>query len=187
MYDNIIDEWTTDEGYRVRIMQDYDSGVHNPREWDNLGTMACWHGRYDLGDEQPSEAPSEYLADLPDGTIILPLYLYDHSGITMSTSAFSCPWDSGQVGFIYATPDKIVQEGLLRHDEDVRTILISEVNTYDLYLRGEVFYYNVEKPVVCSHGDTHWEDVDSCGGYLGYTDTLAEIRSMWPEREMATA
>jgi hypothetical protein len=32
--------------------------------------------------------------------VILPLYLYDHSGITMSCGPFSCPWDSGQVGII---------------------------------------------------------------------------------------
>ena len=181
MYDNIIDEWTTDEGYRVRVMQDYDD-IGNPREWDNLGTMACWHGRYDLGDEQPSESPSEYLEGLPEGTVILPLYLYDHSGLTMSTSAFSCPWDSGQVGIIYVTPDTLAREMLADRDEnEVRTMLIHEVNTYDLYLRGEVFYYNVEKPVVCDHGDTHWEHVDGCGGYLGYSDTLAEVKSEWPE------
>jgi hypothetical protein len=32
------------------------------------------------------------------GTIIKGLFLYDHSGITISTGRFSCPWDSGQVG-----------------------------------------------------------------------------------------
>ena len=182
MYDNEVESWTTDEGYRVRIMQDYDSETGNSREWDNLGTMACWHGRYNLGDEQPSEAPSEYLADLPDGTIILPLYLYDHSGITMSTSAFSCPWDSGQVGIIYVTPETLAREMLTDRDEnEVRTMLIHEVNTYDLYLRGEVFYYTVDKPIECDHGDTHWEHVDGCGGYLGYSDTLAEVKSEWPE------
>jgi len=182
MYDNAVEEWTTDEGYRVRIMQDMDSYNCDPRGWDNLGIMACWHGRYSLGDEQPTISPSEYLADLPDGTVILPLYLYDHSGITMSTSKFSCPWDSGQVGFIYATPDTIDKEGPTdKSDERVREILAGEVETYDLYLRGEVYYYVVDKPVTCDHGDTHYEDVDACAGYLGYEDTLAEVRSQWPE------
>ena len=32
---------------------------------------------------------------------ILPLYLYDHSGLTMSTNDFGDRWDSGCVGFIY--------------------------------------------------------------------------------------
>lgn len=42
--------------------------------------------------------------------VLLPLYLYDHSGITMKTSGFSCPWDSGQVGFIYASKDTFKKE-----------------------------------------------------------------------------
>ena len=38
--------------------------------------------------------------------LMLPLYLYDHSGITMNTTGFSCPWDSGQVGccLLYTSP-----------------------------------------------------------------------------------
>jgi hypothetical protein len=35
------------------------------------------------------------------------LYLYDHGGITISTGPFSCPRDSGQVGFIYASHKQI--------------------------------------------------------------------------------
>ena len=33
-----------------------------------------------------------------ENVVILPLYLHDHSGLTMNTSGFHCPWDSGQVG-----------------------------------------------------------------------------------------
>ena len=29
------------------------------------------------------------------------LYMYEHSGITISTSKFNCQWDSGQIGFVY--------------------------------------------------------------------------------------
>jgi len=172
---NILETWTTTDGYQVSVrysLGDWD----NPRDWDNLGTMACWHGRYALGDEQPKISPDEYLEDLPEGTVILPLYLYDHSGITMSTSPFSCPWDSGQVGFIYVTPDEHV--GITA--DEAKGSLIHEVKTYDTYLRGEIYYYEVERGVVCSHGDTHWEHVDSCGGFFG-DDGLAEIKSMWPE------
>jgi len=42
--------------------------------------------------------------------IILPLYLYDHSGITMNTTGFSCGWDSGQVGYIVMSYEKIRKE-----------------------------------------------------------------------------
>ena len=43
----------------------------------------------------------------------LNLYLYDHSGITMScgtANPFSCPWDSGQVGWIIAEKEEIMRE-----------------------------------------------------------------------------
>ena len=83
----------------------------SPRNWDNLGTMVCWHNCYNLGDEQPNEYAEDYLQNLVEqhtdnswewietreidecidflgkkGYVILPLYLYDHSGITMNTT-----------------------------------------------------------------------------------------------------
>jgi hypothetical protein len=66
------------------------------------------------------------LALVEQKVTILPLYLYDHSELAMNTTGFSCPWDSGQVGWIWSAT--------LSEDE-----LQKEVEWYDLYLRGEVF------------------------------------------------
>lgn len=71
---------------------------------------------------------------------ILPLYLFDHSGITMNTSGFSCGWDSGQVGYIYVTKETWLKE----HDrdfvqEEAVKYLKAEVETYDQYLTGDVY------------------------------------------------
>ena len=41
-------ELTLYKGYTIAI--DYDSDPSNPREWDNFGTMVCFHRRYALGD-----------------------------------------------------------------------------------------------------------------------------------------
>lgn len=49
---------------KIRIEQD--TTPESPREWSNLGTMACWHGRYNLGDEQPKVDPQEWLLQLAD-------------------------------------------------------------------------------------------------------------------------
>ena len=148
-----------------------DESPESPREWDNLGTMACWHRRYNLGDEQPEESPTDFVASLPKGTVVLPLYLYDHSGITMRTTAFSCPWDSGQVGLIYATPERIRKEyGCKRITkatiEKVNKRLVGEVETYDQFLTGDVWYYSVE--------DEEGKVLDSCGGFYGEQDTRQE-------------
>ena len=90
----------------VKVMQDQDA--ESPRTWGNCSVMACWHRRYNLGDVQPKQDPEEWIKDnVPKGSVVLPLYLYDHSGISMSTSGFADRWDSGQVGIIFMSPEKM--------------------------------------------------------------------------------
>ena len=93
--------------FTLRIVQDEDPV--NPRlDFDNLGKMICFHKRYNLGDEHNIDPVdfngwddmAVHLTKAHDAAVILPLFLYDHSGITLQTSPFSCPWDSGQIGFI---------------------------------------------------------------------------------------
>ena len=37
------------KGYTIEVEQDLDP--ESPREWDCMGTMVCFHKRYDLGDK----------------------------------------------------------------------------------------------------------------------------------------
>ena len=96
--------------------------------------------------------------------VCLPLYLYDHSGISMSTGQFSCPWDSGQVGFIFISKEKALKEYggkrvTKKLREKVKTYLQGEVETYDSYLTGECYGYQIF--------DKNGEEIDACWGYLG--------------------
>lgn len=162
----------------LTITIEYDEFPESPREWSNLGRMVCWHSRYNLGDfddrKRPRashtdgtefDTPSEFREwwnEHGKGGVILPLYLYDHSGITMSTGPFSCPWDSGQVGYIYATREMICKEyGCKRITkqtrEKVEKCLESEVKTYDDYLTGQIYSFHVENP--------DGEDDSCCGMY----------------------
>lgn len=120
-----------------------------------------------------------------DGAVVLPLYLYDHSGITMNTSGFSCPWDSGQVGYIYATRQVILDEfGKKRLTkklkEDAERILRDEVAAYDNFLTGNIHRYSVEVIrhfVACECcGKEGQETVyeDSCGGFYGDVDHVVD-------------
>jgi len=160
----------------MRLRIERDIIVKSPREeWDNLGTMLCWHRRYYLGDKSHPlhHLDTEYsnwddlenaIAKHEDVAVILPLYLYDHSGITISTTPFSCPWDSGRVGFIYVTKDKVreafdVKRISKKTLAKVTEILKGEVETYDMYLRGDVWGYVIEE----DDGDT----IDSCWGFYG--------------------
>lgn len=203
----MIAEQTTE--YRATLIPDRD--FCSSREDDNMGRMVCWHRSYNLGDEQPSKSPSEWMDSLiydlvdtddveliPDEhkrrilekyIVILPLNLYDHSGITMSTSSFRCPWDSGQVGWIYCTLKDVRDNWLMPDatwdtlvpwykDEEVtlreaaKRNLEAEVETYDCELTGEVYGFNLEERAVelDLFGDKvygEWEDTDSCWGFHG--------------------
>lgn len=105
--------------------------------------------------------------------VMLPLYLYDHSGITISTAPFSCPWDSGQVGFIYVTLEDVRKEYSCKNvtakiRAKVEAQLRQEVETYDEYLTGQVYGYVVE--------DAEGEEIDSCWGFYGLEYCKTEAR-----------
>ena len=101
---------------------------------------------------------------------ILPVYKYEHSGVKYNTGGFSCPWDSGQVGYIYTTPKRL--EAMcgksIPSDERIVEILKSEVETFSAWANGDCYRFTIEKYEYCSHCNRGtWEYVDGCGGYIG--------------------
>lgn len=149
----------------------YDHDPHDtPRDWSNLGTMTCFHSKYILGDKH--EMSVETLLKLvqePD-VIALPLYLYDHGGISMRTNSswpFDCPWDAGQVGFIWVRKQDVRTQYKVRAvtrkiEKKVIARLEGEVKVYDQHLRGEIYGYVIE--------DANGEHIESCWGYYGDPD-----------------
>jgi hypothetical protein len=145
--------------------------------------------------------------------ISLPLFLYDHSGITMSTGRFSCPWDSGQVGFIYVSREKVREEYgwkviTKKREEKIVEILRDEVKTYDQYLTGDVYGYIVYEALPGlrealdisddDQEDCDWQtiigdidltneeflkEVDSCWGFYGEESAKEEAESSVRYRE----
>ena len=171
----------TENNQRLEISYEEDS--MSPREWDNLGIMAYAHPSYVLGDKKDRHAMTrctnceeeckeececgEYSNIAETAMAMLPLYLYDHSGVTMRTTPFGDPWDSGQVGIIYVTKEKCV-EIMGTTDvtqEKLEEILRGEVKEFDQYLRGEIYRYAVY--------DENDNVVDSCGGFYD-TDSIFE-------------
>lgn len=161
-------------GYTIKIMTDEDP--QNPRTaWDNLGHMVCFHNRYNLGDEKHDfkepEDFKEFLEAYQGKIVALPLFLYDHSGITIRTRSFSdidpgC-WDSGCVGYIYLTYPEIRKEYGWRvvnkaRIKKIEEYLRAEVETYDDYLTGSVYGYQIIDP------KGNEVDDGSCWGYYGY-------------------
>jgi hypothetical protein len=168
MYNDCID---TIE-YRECIIKIYpDNDAENPRSWDNLGTMVCFHRDYDLSDKHNFSDSQELLDYLKrNKTINLPLFLLDHSGLRMSTGDFFyCDpgqWDSGQVGIIYVDYEKIRKEYSVKHvtksiKQKVCKVLESEVSTYDDYLSGNIYGFCAET--------AQGESIGACWGFFGDT------------------
>ena len=123
----------------INVSHDY--FADNPRDWDNLSKMACSHRRYNIGDEHDINFQNfnswseleEHLIKKHGAKVILPVYMYDHGNIALSNTPFSCPWDSGQVGFIYATKENIKKRyGRMTKQvlDKVEEVLIRELNKY---------------------------------------------------------
>lgn len=197
--------------------QDY---ADDPRDDNNLCTMTCWHSHYRLGDKHSFENPDEFMQhlyldvtskhwcdnnesddwqdvykELKETNLVLikQINMYDHSGITVSTSdgyPYNDRWDAGCVGFIYVTKKTIFNECSditeENWEERADNYLENEMKTYDQYLRGECYRYTLEEKVhyrnetTCPHcgevikADEYddYEETDSCCGFYG--DCLEE-------------
>ncbi len=160
-------------GYTIDIFQDQNLG-ESPRDWDNMGTMTCFHPNYELGDKHEFSDPLELkeILDRPD-VIALPLYLYDHSGISISVShvyPYDDKWDSMTVGYIWVDKAKIrecfqVKNVTQSIRQKVIDSLVCEINTYNHFITGNVYGYTIHnRSGLC---------VDSCWGYFGdYNDYM---------------
>ena len=155
---------------RLKVV--HDSNADSPRSWDNLGKMICFHNRYDLGDNHNYNADDysgweemkKAIIKEENPAVILPLYMYDHSGISISTSPFSCSWDSGQIGFVLVSKKQALEEyGGVRVSSKtkvkIESIIQAEVETYTQYVEGEVYGFQI-----VDEDDNH---IDSCYGFYG--------------------
>lgn len=155
-YDNHFKCWWSDSFYEGTIEE------HEQDIFESLVDVMSNQDLYTLASER---------------NVILPLNLYDHGGISMSVGSFMgrahhAEWDSGQVGWIVATPEVIQKEyGDLSPEsyEKAKTLLEGEVQTYDLYLQGQCYGFHLYE---------NGEETDSCWGFLGwFADAAKEIAS----------
>jgi len=124
-----------------------------------------------LAEENPDKLQELVFQD--PNLVILPLNLYDHSGISMSTGRqypFDCPWDSGQVGWIYLTRERFQKETGYEDQwpDKAEEILEAEVEEYNYFLTGQVFGFVLDKKTPCDAcGNVEMETVGSCWGFFG--------------------
>ena len=157
------------KGMTIRIS--YDENAESPREWDNVGTIYSNHRDYNPDghkiDEIENEEGELVSEELDRRFIWLPIYYYEHSGLTVSTKRdypYNDGWDSGLFGII------AVEKAMVRNDwgwkaitkerrEQILRSLEEEIETFDSYCKGEVYGFVVE--------DEDGEHIDSWDGYYG--------------------
>lgn len=152
----------------------------SPREWDNQGIFVNYHPKYLIGDKNVSRDDYPCAVQFLESerlqvkdVIMLPVYMYDHSGITINTVGFHCSWDSDRIGFIYMTKEAVRKEWQVQRiskklRETVLSNLKGEIETLDQFITGEVYWFAIEKSTPCnSCGSDNTEVTDSCGGFYG--------------------
>lgn len=108
------------EGYQLQSRSVFDNniwvdmaGFQFPADFSDSAAISkrIWDEAQGEITDVLKEMYTPELIDLcKDKVAILPLYLYDHSGLTMSTNDFGDRWDSGCVGFIYMDKDTAMKE-----------------------------------------------------------------------------
>lgn len=181
------------KGYTIEIKPD-ECG-ESPRTWDNLCEFHCWHKEIKMGDKgfnynlyEQSEIV-RHNATLRQAKrnrdIVLPLYIYQHSGIYLSLTSFHdqalpqghAHFDSGQVGFVIIRRKKIIEEFIPaqkiltpKAKERAMKVAEGEVKTYTQYLNGDVYGYEIT--------DKDGENVESCWGFYGTEECIKEAKSI---------
>jgi hypothetical protein len=178
-YEYEVKEVVNGEVLELNVYRDLDAP--NPLEDDDgvLGTVIGSNRNYSFFTEAENidkyQSWSEWrINELPKNVIILPVYAYSHGGITISTTPFSCPWDSGQLGFIYTTYEHIrfcygVKRVTKKIIERATAELKEDVARLDTYLQGDIFGYELK---------IDNEVIDQCGGYLAYPSHKEMVSQM---------
>ena len=129
--------------YKGKTINIYvDVNAESPREWDNLGNMCLFHNKYNLPNELNLSMEDTHKIAKNKKYITLPVYMIDHGNVALSTEPYSDPWDSGCLGIITVSREKLKTEGI--STRRAKTILKSEVQIFGKFLNGEVYGFECE-------------------------------------------
>lgn len=156
----------------AKVIITQDENMENPRTaWDNLGKCIFFGKHNHLGDNHNINADDyngfDQMANAlkrKGASIILPVYMYSHSGQTIKTTPFSCPWDSGQLGFIVAYAEDLRKEYSVKRVtkkiiETATSVLEAEIEILDQHIGGDVWQFKAVNTVT--------NESDYCGGFYG--------------------
>lgn len=167
---SVIEPVKLSNGMMIAFQRDDDGDVI--LDYARYTRLITTNNRYFTGDEIFDDSWDEERAEIEaNGGYVFPLYMIAHSGVSLSLTPFSDPWDSGQVGFAYVRGEYIEGKTEEEREECARKHAECDVATFNSYLWGEVY--------VASLYDKIGNLLESVGGMWGETardDALAYFR-----------
>jgi hypothetical protein len=142
-------------GFNINILQDNDFDCDILFGDFNLGKIIGFSKNYSIGEkhnyktrdfESWEDMKNVLIKDF-DALHVFPLYMYDHSNISLSISPFGCRFDSGQMGFVVITKDDFnnfyncLDVSKNKIEEDLKLHL----DRYSDVLNGDVYSYWVDE------------------------------------------
>lgn len=171
-------EFEEDGAYRCFVVDMDCDCTESPREWDNLSTLAMCDKLRHLENKNKEAEVDKFesrLDELANGEmtreefdkeypIVLKIYAYSHGGLTLSTSPFSDPWDSGCAGLAFVSRATL-EENLLTPKDAILNVK-GEIEILDSWINGNVVGYRVF--------DEKGYEVDSCWDFILTDDYTPE-------------
>lgn len=110
---------------------------------------------------------SRWQQEYPEMYAVVPVYMYDHSGLSFSVGGFSDRWDSGLIGWLMVDRERWdAQHGGEWSQAEAQRVLTGEVETLDNYHRYGVQGFRIDRVTECECcGTEKVEELESCWGF----------------------
>jgi hypothetical protein len=171
---HLVTAWNeNDTGLASLIISDYLDGC-NIWHWvttDGAGYSGEHSLSLDCFSRDHYDTKAKYDAFMKD-YIVMPLYLYRHSGDFISLGSFNDPWDSAMMGLAYASKSDICKEfNCKRIGKQIKSkainILKSQINNINAIINGAL--YGI------THFDLDTDERYDCGGFIYHDDDALAI------------
>jgi len=146
-----------DKGFRIHTEEEITLFYDDFMSYKNF-TLAGYSRNYNLNETDISKPDSlkelkEIIEEKYNVLEILPLYMYEHSGVALSTSDFNDKWDSGCIGYVFMTHEQASETGITtkeKANEDIKNG-IELWNRYNSEYMYSIEFFKIKKCECCGH------------------------------------
>lgn len=122
--------------------------------------------------DYPREYLEQALSECAEVHAFMPVYAYVHSDVSLSTSPFTCTFDSGMVGWAILTTDSCINEDY--GQEEMEKVIESVVDYLSNIALGNVYGFRTF--------DKYGNVIDSCWGFVGSDAEESGLLDHIPEK-----